>query len=90
MRLKHWVPSINEMKERKINTFEVIQKPGDAVFVGYGIIHWVSSPVSMGQLLSLSLRMVEPILPGTGFGRISLLLTSWILRGLQSPKKCLL
>jgi hypothetical protein len=42
-----WIPSIHQMKERNIIYHVLIQKPGDAVFVGYSTIHWVLTPVRL-------------------------------------------
>jgi hypothetical protein len=41
-----WFPSAKELTERGIVFQHIVQKPGDAVYNGYGCIHWVYNPVS--------------------------------------------
>jgi hypothetical protein len=42
-----WVPSLSELTRRDISFYEIVQKPGDIVFVGYETYHWVFAPVSI-------------------------------------------
>jgi hypothetical protein len=49
-------PSDGDLKTNGINFQKVVQKPGDAVYVGYFSIHWVLAPVSSGFIVCLFLK----------------------------------
>jgi hypothetical protein len=41
-----WFPAEKELKELGIEFQHIVQKPGDAIYTGYGAAHWVYNPVS--------------------------------------------
>ena len=50
----NWFLSEKELKSRGIAFEKFVQKPGDAVYSGYGCYHWVLNPVrQISQLLTL-------------------------------------
>lgn len=41
-----WFPAEKELKQRGIEYQYFVQRPGDAIYNGYGSYHWVFNPVS--------------------------------------------
>lgn len=46
LRQRKWLPGLNELQDCGIRFQQIDQKPGEMVYVGYGVIHWVLAPVS--------------------------------------------
>ena len=42
-----WFPSESDLAEREIVYQHIIQKPGDAIYSGNAVYHWVYAPVNI-------------------------------------------
>jgi hypothetical protein len=68
----YWFPSEKELNARGIQFQKIVQKPGDAIYNGYGSYHWVLNPVSTSSfhLTLVARRHTHRLEP-----RVALLLT---------------